>query len=195
MLRRMQARVDVLTPRLRLRNLSPGDTPLVLHWATDADVVRNFSFFEHGADPARIRAYIEEKERSAADLLLAVMERVDSGEQYAGNVGLHEWDPINDNARLGIILQQAAWGRGVAQEAICGLLGHAFTSLRLHKVYLNVFTTNDKGIHLYGKLGFVHEGVMRAEYKLRGEYRDMLRMSILRTEWPTPAARGFLEGA
>ncbi len=191
----METNVDVSGPRVRLRRLTSADVDLVLGWAKDPEVTRNFSFFEKGAHPDRIRSYIEEKTRSAGDLLLAVMERAADGtEHYAGNVGLHEWDAVNDNARLGIILAQTSWGRGLAQEALCVLMQHAFGSMGLHKVYLNVFTSNDKGIHLYEKLGFVREGVMRHEYKLKGEYRDMLRMSIVAPEWPTSAARTILAG-
>ncbi|MEW5854107.1 MAG: GNAT family protein [Myxococcota bacterium] len=189
----MQSALEIRSPRLVLRTLSVEHVPLVLQWAADPDVVKNFSFFEKGADPERIAAYIREKQASPGDLLLAVFERdVDGNEAYAGNAGLHEWDTVNDNARVGIILRKEAWGRGIAQEALCALMHTALTKMGLHKIYLNVFTTNEKGIHLYDKLGFVKEGVMRAEYKLRGEYRDMLRMSVLRSEWPTPAARELL---
>jgi len=184
----MDRSVELRTPRLRLRSLTPEDVPLVLGWARNPDVVQNFSFFEWGADPDRIRAYIEEKRRSRSDLILAVFE----GESYAGNVGLHELDAVNDNARLGMILRQEAWGRGIGGEALLGLMDHAFASMGLYKLYLNVFTTNEKGIHLYEKLGFLREGVMRSEYKLRGAYRDLLRMSVLRPEWPTAAASRIL---
>lgn len=189
----MITKVDLKTPRLRIRNLDVGDVPLVLGWAKDPDVVKNFSFFESGADGGRIQSYIEGKNASPVDLLMAILEVVDGQETYAGNIGLHEWDSVNDNARLGIILRKEAWGRGIAQEALCGVMHLAFNQLRLHKVYLNVFTSNEKGIHLYGKLGFVQEGVMRGEYKLRGAYQDMLRMSVLAPEWPTPSARDLLQ--
>lgn len=96
---------------------------------------------------------------------------------------------MNDNARLGIILKREARGRGLAAEALAGLMDHAFGAMGIHKLYLNVLTSNDKGIHVYEKMGFVKEGVLRAEYKLRGEYRDMVRMSVLAIECPTEAAR------
>jgi RimJ/RimL family protein N-acetyltransferase len=188
----MRDHVEIQTPRLVLRTLSVADVPAAMHWATDTDVVGNFSFFEKGASAARMTEYIDEKQNSAVDMLLAVLEQANGALHYAGNVGLHEWDKVNDNARLGIILGKGAWGRHIAQEALCGLIQHALTRMGLHKVYLNVFTSNEKGIHLYGKLGFVSEGVLRAEYKLRGEYQDVLRMSLLRSEWPTPAARSCL---
>jgi RimJ/RimL family protein N-acetyltransferase len=175
------------TPRLVLRPLTVDDVPLVLTWAADPDVVRNFSFFANGADPERIRGYIEGKTASPADLLLAVL-RGDDG-VYCGNVGLHELDAVNDNARLGVILRQEMWGQGLAGEALCGLMDHAFRAMRLHKVYLNVFASNAGGIHLYERLGFVREGVLRSEYKLRGGYQDLVRMSLLADEWPTPSAR------
>lgn len=169
------------TPRLLLRPLTEDDAPHVLTWARDPHVVANFSFFETEPTEERIRAYARAKRESPADLLLAIFEK--DGSRYAGNCGLHEWDSVNLNARLGIILGEPAWGRGIAQEALSALLSAAFGTLGLHKIYLNVFTTNEKGRALYGKLGFREEGVLREEYRLRGTFRDMVRMGLLAGEW------------
>jgi RimJ/RimL family protein N-acetyltransferase len=183
----------VETPRLLLRPLVEADVPAILEWATDPEVVRNFSFFEKEADPERVRRYVAEKAGSPTDLLLAILEKGPSVPRYSGNVGLHELDTVNLNARAGMILSRDSWGRGMGSEALCGILQHAFRGMGLHKVYLNVFTTNEKGIHIYGKLGFVREGVMRHEYRLRGGWHDMLRMSLLESEWPTAEGRRILE--
>ncbi len=111
------------TPRLTLRPLTVADVPLVLTWAADPDVVRNFSFFANGADPERIRAYIDEKTESPADLLLAVLRNDDGA--YCGNVGLHELD--NGSAernvgrrqpnRLQVAPDQFFVGHGMAEIA------------------------------------------------------------------------------
>jgi RimJ/RimL family protein N-acetyltransferase len=92
----------VETPRLLPRPLVESDVPAILEWATDPEVVRNFSFFQGEADPERVR--------------------------HSGNVGLHELDPVNLNARAGMILSRDSWGRGIGSEARCGILQHAFAA-------------------------------------------------------------------
>lgn len=76
--------VSIDTPRLHLRPLVKEDVSRVLEWARDQDVVKNFSFFAGGVDAARVAAYIEAKQASPADLLLAVFERVGGSSSTPG---------------------------------------------------------------------------------------------------------------
>lgn len=49
----------------------------------------------------------------------------------------------------------------------------------LKKVYLQVFTNNEKAIHVYRKCGFKIEGKLEKEHYKDGEYGDDYRMTIL----------------
>lgn len=172
---------------VRLALLRAEDAHLVLAWAGDRQVVRNFSFFERRADEERVRAYIREKLASDGDLVLRVHERKGGG--YLGNVGLHEIDRTNRTARLGIILRREAWGKGFGQDALRTAIRLAFARLRCHKVFLNVFRTNRRAQRLYRALGFRREGLLREEYRLRGSWIDLVRMGLLRGELAPPPAR------
>ena len=59
------------------------------------------------------------------------------------------------------------------------LVDYAFKKLGLHKVYLMHWKENKKAEHLYNKLGFKTEGVLKDEYFWQGRYHDMVRMSII----------------
>lgn len=186
----MKERIEISSGRVRLRTLLPEDAHLVMEWANDPEVVRNFSFFHSGTSVEKIADYIRVRYESPTDLLLAVFANID----YLGNIGLHEIDRANDTARLGIILgNRNYWGKGYATEAIRVLLGYAFTEERLHKIYLNVFTTNTRGIKLYEKVGFQREGLLRAEYRLDNTYRDLIRYGILAEEFLSASAASSKE--
>src|SRR5437016_1637016 len=132
--------VELQNDRLRMRTLTPDDADLVLEWANDAEVVKNFSFFQTPATRERILAYITEKYESDADLHFAIFTLEGN---YVGNAGLHEIDRVNDTARLGIIIgKREFWNRGYAQESLRLLLGYAFTDGGIHKMYVNFFSTN-----------------------------------------------------
>ena len=107
---------------------------------------------------------------------------------YVGQIGLGQIYWPARNARLGVMLPRYAWGRGVAQAAAAALLDHAFDVLELNKVWLIVRCTNAKGLHLWTKVGFQCEGVLREEYFSQGRYHDMMRLSILRRDWPRDRA-------
>jgi RimJ/RimL family protein N-acetyltransferase len=177
----MKGAIELKNDKVRLRTLTPEDANLVLEWANDKEVVKNFSFFQQPATYERIFSYITEKYQSNDDLLFAIFTNSD---EYVGNVGLHEIDRVNDTARLGIIIgKREFWNRGYAQETIKLLLKYAFTQAGIHKIYLNAFSTNVKGLNLYTKLGFQREGLLRSEYKLRDRYQDLVRMAMLAEDY------------
>jgi RimJ/RimL family protein N-acetyltransferase len=53
-----------------------------------------------------------------------------------------------------------------------------YNELNLHRVFLKVFTFNERAVKLYEKLGFVTEGKMREALYREGTWHDMM-MSIL----------------
>src|SRR5215470_4444975 len=106
----MKDHIELHSDRLRMRTLTPDDADLVLEWANDSEVVKNFSFFQQPATRDRILSYINEKYESDFDLVFAIFT-VEG--DYIGNAGLHEIDRVNDTARLGIIIgKREFWNRG-----------------------------------------------------------------------------------
>lgn len=173
--------IVIVSERLLLTLLIRGDAEDVLDWINNGEVVKNFQFFTRGFSFYDEVRYIEKMMNSPSDLLLGII--TEEGE-LIGTCGLHEIDFNNSTARLGVIIgKKEYWGQGYAREATRVLLNWAFSEMGLHKIYLNVFTTNTKAFNLYSGVGFLEEGTLRSEYKIRGGYVDMLRMAILKEEW------------
>jgi RimJ/RimL family protein N-acetyltransferase len=63
------------------------------------------------------------------------------------------------------------------------MLGHGFNNLNLHRIELGVFDFNPRAIHVYEKLGFKREGVLRDYLFSDGAYHDQILMSILDHEY------------
>ncbi len=59
----------------------------------------------------------------------------------------------------------------------------AFEHLGLHKVWIQHYADNHRMLHLCRKLGFVEEGVLRDEYFHNDAWHDMLRHSLLRSDY------------
>jgi RimJ/RimL family protein N-acetyltransferase len=101
-----------------------------------------------------------------------------------GNCGLHQVDWTNRNAIFGIFIgDKNYWGRGFGTDATQTLLRYAFEEANLHRVELEVFDLNPRGIHVYEKCGFKLEGVRRQALFREGQWHDEHIMAILRDEW------------
>jgi len=101
-----------------------------------------------------------------------------------GSCRLHSINHVHRSTELQIrIGEPSQRGQGCEMEAVRLLLGFAFKDLNLHRVYLNVFSTNTSAIHLYEKVGFVCEGLLRKAAHIDGVYVDVVTMGILREEY------------
>ena len=102
--------------------------------------------------------------------------------ELVGCTGLHYIDWVLRSAEFGIFLTKKAKGRGFGKEALQLLFDYGFREMNLHKIWCEVYDNNES-IHLYRKLGFIDEGILRDNYFSDGKYRDSYRLSILEDEW------------
>jgi RimJ/RimL family protein N-acetyltransferase len=132
------------------------------------------------------REFMREWYASRADhddrLDLAVVDRATG--QFAGEIVLNELDRNNKACNFRILLcGNRNRGRGLGTEATRLILAHAFESVGLHRVELEVYEFNPRARRVYEKLGFVHEGTRRDALLWDGEWIDAHVMSILAPEW------------
>jgi RimJ/RimL family protein N-acetyltransferase len=80
---------------------------------------------------------------------------------------------------LGISVAQAWRGRGVGTAVMQHLIGWASTTPGIHRLDLDVVTTNAHAIHIYEKLGFQREGIRRRAMLKYGQFFDVLTMALL----------------
>jgi RimJ/RimL family protein N-acetyltransferase len=115
----------VETPRLRLRELAPGDLDFVAEMLGDPDVMR---FYPRPLDREESREWIERQRRRYEDHGhgLWLGEERESGTPV-GQVGLllqeveGDWEP-----EIGYLIHKPYWRRGYATEAALGVREHAF---------------------------------------------------------------------
>ena len=113
-----------------------------------------------GFDEARLEAWYASSARLDDRLDLAVVDRATG--DVAGEVVLNELDRENRSCNFRIYLaSEGNRGRGLGTEATRLMLAHAFETVGLHRVALEVYVFNPRARRVYEKTGFVYEGTMR----------------------------------
>jgi RimJ/RimL family protein N-acetyltransferase len=103
---------------------------------------------------------------------------------YVGEIVLNELDKGNMSCNLRIALVgPRVYGKGYGTEATRLVLAHAFETVGLHRIGLEVFAFNARAHHMYEKVGFVKEGVLRDALRWDGEWHDAVVMSVLAPDW------------
>jgi RimJ/RimL family protein N-acetyltransferase len=99
-----------------------------------------------------------------------------------GHIELVRLDEAARSGHLARVLigDPAARGRGLGQAAVRAALAHAFGELRLERVTLNVFATNDAAIGAYERAGFVRERLLPRSFRFGDEQWDMWLMAARR---------------
>jgi RimJ/RimL family protein N-acetyltransferase len=111
-----------------------------------------------------------------------------------GSVSLMNLDLVNGSAGLGIMIGEPGdRGRGHGTDTLEAIIAFGFDSLRLERIWLDVFDFNTGARRVYERVGFQHEGVQRHAIFRDGQFFDDHRMAILSGEWRARHQRG--EGA
>jgi RimJ/RimL family protein N-acetyltransferase len=167
-----------------LRFYRSGDAESIHRWKQDPETTRWMG--RRFRDPsnldatgASLEAVIRGERRDA--VFFAIADRATG--DYRGGIDLTDVDLIDRNAVLSLVVDPEHRGRGIAGEAVALLLAHAFGTMKLHKVSLNVYEANQPAVRCYQRAGFRPEGRIRDHAFLDGRYHDLLAMGILETEW------------
>ncbi|MFJ7354444.1 GNAT family N-acetyltransferase [Phyllobacterium sp. NPDC097923] len=81
------------------------------------------------------------------------------------------------------IYDTASLGRGLGSRAIRLTLGHAFLTIRLHRIGIRVPAYNRRAIRTYEKCGFIVEGRERETALVNGTRHDDIMMGLLEHEF------------
>ncbi len=73
--------------------------------------------------------------------------------------------------------------QGVGKQLLAEVADRVFGEHSAHRLFLDVFVTNDRARHVYESFGFREEGIMRDAIYRDGTYHSLVLMSLLETEY------------
>jgi ribosomal-protein-alanine N-acetyltransferase len=181
------------TPRLHLREITEPDAPALFAIHSNAAHMQWF-----GADPLQ--------DMAGALKLVALFagwrQLANPGTRWGielkgrpglvGTCGLFGWNRDWRRCTLGYELAPQATGQGLMREALQAIIPWGLAAMQLNRIEALVHENNAASLGLLGKLGFVHEGRLRQVGFWNGRHHDMLQLSLLAAEWPSPSQAGAL---
>jgi RimJ/RimL family protein N-acetyltransferase len=133
------------------------------------------------AGEATFLSWYTTRNDQAERLDLAIVDKV-SG-RCVGEVAFMDWSEPNRSCSFRIMIGPGGRDRGLGTEAVRLFVGYGFEQLDLHRIQLDVHAFNPRARHVYEKVGFVAEGVLREEHRWADQWIDVTIMSILDREW------------
>ncbi|MFD6423669.1 GNAT family N-acetyltransferase [Streptomyces sp. NPDC060198] len=170
-----------------LRPFSEADTPRMIEILQDPEVVR-FTF-EPSTEltPELLRSWYGSRNARDDRLDLAVTDRA-TGE-LVGEVVLYEWSPAERSCSFRTLIAAGGRGRGLGTEATRLIVEHAFESLGLLRVSLEVYSTNHRALRVYQKVGFQVVGARPRAQLREGVWNDETLMAVTADEWSVHRGR------
>lgn len=89
---------------------------------------------------------------------------------------------VAQTATLGYWMGQPHAGQGHMTRAVRAIAGHAFSSLRLHRLEAACIPENTASARLLERNGFTREGFARAYLRINGAWRDHILYALLESD-------------
>ncbi|HYF65800.1 MAG TPA: GNAT family protein [Herpetosiphonaceae bacterium] len=174
--------VNFTSARLAYGPLSNGHQTLSLKWANDFSVSGPRAMVLRPYAPETIAAWGERTRTGPDRTVFALYERATN--RLIGETGFTSVDFFHRTAEFGILIGETdCWGQGYGGEATRRMLAYGFTQLRLHTIWLQVSSANERAIRAYERAGFQHAGRRREAQWINDTLCDIVYMECLASEF------------
>ena len=187
--RRARGISDEVAPRIlgrktALRPIASKDTAFIKRWLNDPEVMRYWGGVTETLDDRQAAEWVErflDPPKGQFALIIS------AGDTPVGFIEV-AWESASVNyghkAEVDICIgEPSRWGQGLGTDALTALLRWFFTSTDVVRVFLQPRVVNMRAVHVYEKVGFRKEGVLRHGERVDGELSDTVMMAALRGEW------------
>lgn len=172
------------TRRITLSRLRSGDAREMFAYRSDPDVRRYQSWEPVSVD--EVSTFIGGLASVVFDTPGTWFQfgvRLRGSGELVGDFGVHF--PVDEpfQAEVGVTVAPSHQGRGLATEALSGMLSHLFGPAGKHRVFASVDPRNHASMALMRKVGMREEAHFRESLWFKGEWADDLVFAVLASEW------------
>jgi ribosomal-protein-alanine N-acetyltransferase len=165
------------TGRVELFLLEPAHVSAAyVDWLADPQVNRFLESRFAMHDLASTQRYVASMLSAANTLFLGIHSA--ELRRHVGNIKLGPIDSQHGLGEIGIMIgDRAAWGRGIASDAIGVLCRIGFEQLGLRKLTAGCYASNAGSARAFARAGFTHEATRPAHFLLDGRPEDLILMA------------------
>lgn len=171
--------------KVSLRKVEKKDLPLLYKWINSPAVTR----FWYGRDKPKSVQWVKKHfmpmviGKSESSCWIIEVAKKPIGFMYY-TPGKNDDNEFNGRVELDILIgDDQEWGKGYGTDALQAMIKYAFRNQNTERVFLTPYAYNSRAIHLYQKVGFKKEGILRHFDKIEGKFRDCIMLSIIRDDF------------
>ncbi|MGD6842823.1 GNAT family N-acetyltransferase [Bacillus infantis] len=179
---------EIETDRLLLRKVKLEDAADILRYLSDPEVTKYYGI-EPFADLEDARSEIGWYERilkEGTGVRWGISLK--GGKELIGSCGFLNMEPGHFRADIGLELDPAYWNQGIGTEAIEAIIRYGFENLNLMRIQALIEPANLQSQRLFGKCGFIREGLLRNYEYTCGKFDDLLMFSIINADHLGPGS-------
>lgn len=164
---------------IQLRELKPDDRNQLLAWRNLPEVSR-YMYTDH-----IITA--EEHDKWFEGVFTSDKKRywiIQLDSEDVGLVSITDIDRLNRSCFWAFYLASpSVRGRGVGSFVEYSIITYVLDELGLNKLCCEVLTFNNVVIDMHKSFGFKQEGLFREQIFKQGQFYDVMRLALLKSEW------------
>ncbi|HEY9721951.1 MAG TPA: GNAT family protein [Oscillatoriaceae cyanobacterium] len=171
--------VDKSGTTLRVRRATENDAEALLAYVPQIDAESPFTSREAGEftmSVAQQRLFLKQLATRDNSVYFVALD----GPLIVATIDFHGGTRARGRhaGEFGMSVRREYWGRGIGTHMLDTMLEWARGTGVVRKIKLRVLDTNERAIALYRSRGFVEEGRMVRDFRVDGEWHDVLWMGL-----------------
>jgi Acetyltransferases, including N-acetylases of ribosomal proteins len=160
-----------------LRAAEPDDAPCIYQWENDMTIWRvsethtPYSHFQ-------IEQFLLSNDLFS-NRQLRLMIDLDKTKKSIGCIDIYDYDPINERAGIGILIDNRFRNQGYAEQSLELLLTYLFGTLLLKQAYCVIDEENLNCQHVFTKAGFIACGRRKQWLKTKNGFIDEIEFQLI----------------
>jgi RimJ/RimL family protein N-acetyltransferase len=156
--------------KIDIRLAELGDSPVLLEWLNDAEVLKGFPMIDLREIEDAVRVWMSYTHLQSG--LTATLDGLPVG---LANLYIQPYEKLKHQCLLSIIVDPNLRGKGVGTTLLSALIKLAKERFNIETLHLEVYEGNP-AISLYRRMGFKEYGRHPRSLKYDGQYTDKILM-------------------
>jgi len=166
---------------ITLRAIEPEDIELLFGWENDPEIWE----VSHTLVPYSkyiLALYIKNSDKDIYESkqLRLMIDTADG--KTVGAIDLFDFEPYHSRVGVGLLIHdQEDRSKGFASIALDLVIQYCFSKLKIHQLYANIETRNNRSLKLFEKHGFVICGTKKEWLRSESGWRDEFLLQLVKS--------------